>query len=357
MPEAVTPEEGAVVDESTAIERISGLLEPDEGSPEAQEPETSQVTREEPEASQVEAEAEAEPETPEAEPEGEDEELPDTLEGFAELLGVTPEDFASHLKVNAKVKGEVGQVTLAEAINGYQREADYSRQTMELAEQRRGFETQAQQANERWQSDFERLNTAIEQAESLLGGGKSPEELAQLLEENPQEYLRVQAHDQARQQALSKAKEERDKMLQEAEQKHKDELVRYRVHQQQMLVTKLPELRDQGKLQKFESETSDYLRTQGFSEDEVGAFFGGAYDHRHVLILRDATKFRALQKGAKELPKKLKALPKVQKPGTARERAEGDKLVASRDRLRRLKTRGTKQQQTDAAMEYVKGLL
>lgn len=348
--EPANPEAGAVTDEASAAARIAGLLEEAEAQPEED--------REEPEGQpEPEEEKASSKETEEAEPESEQEELPDTLNGFAEALGVEPDHLASHLKVNVKVNGEDREVTLADAIKGHQLESDYRLKTSELAEQRRAIEAEAAQFNERWQGEFNRLNQAIETAEGLIGG-RSQEELAQLLENDPQEYLRIQAQDQALKGKLDQARQERDKMIQEQREKQHQDIARWRQSQQNILRSRMPELGDPAKLSKFESDAKTYLQGKGYNDQEISFFFSGPYDARQILVLADAARYSALQKGKSEVSKKLKGLPKVQKPGVSQDRkGEEAKLTASRDRLRRLRTKGSRQQQDAAAVDFVKGLL
>lgn len=352
----VPPEAEAITDEESAVAHVASLLEPDTGPPEqvADEPEQVPPAVEEP----AEPEKESSEPTDEPEPEGEDEELPDTLEAFAEALGVEPDAFAGHLKVPLKVNGKVEYVPLAEAMKGARLEADYSQKTMELADQRRQMEAEAQQRNERWQQESQRLNDVIASAEEMMTAGPSQEELNALLETDPQEYLRATARQQAIQIKLEQAKQERDRFSTEQQQAFQTKATEFRADQQRLLGEKMPEVLDPDKLKAFESGASSYLRDFGFTDEEVKAFFGGPFDHRHVLMIRDGMKYRAMEKGKKELPKKLKGLPKVVKPGAAQKvKGEEERLVASKDRLKRLRTKGTRQQQNDAAVAFVKGLL
>lgn len=346
------PETGAVTNEETAIERVASLLEPEEPTSEQPEQEEEPAQTEEP-AKEPEVESSKEPDT---EPESEDEELPDTLEGFAEALGVEAAELAGHLKVPIKVNGKVEQVTLSEAMKGHQLESDYRQKTSELAEQRRQVEAQSQQAFERWQQQVTQLNEVIE---SLDEPGPSAEELAGLMEEDPQEYLRAVAKTNARKERLDKAKAVRDQEIQKYREQLTSQLATGRAEQQRLLQDKIPALAETDKLREFEDGLTGYLRNQSFSDEEIGGFFSN-FDHRHVLIARDAMRYRAMQEGKKSLPKKLQGKSQVLKPGVAASKTtDSDKLVASRDRLRKLGKKGksSRMQQEDAAIDMVKRIL
>lgn len=355
---AANPEAGAVTDEASAVQHVAGLLSEPERPTEDEDPtanpegEPEEAEEQDPKAKDTSSE-----EAEESEPEGDQEELPDTLEGLAKALEMDPGDLAGHLKVPITVNGKVTQVTLADAMKGQQLESDYRQKTSELAEQRKQLDAQAQQVHSRWQQQAETLSTLIQAGESLIESGPSAEQLAQLMEDDPTEYLRVKAHADAQNEKLTKLKEEQTKLRNEQRAQAQQRSLAFRQEQQKQLAEKLPDFRDPAKARAFEDKMSSYLRLKGMTDDEIGNFVNGPFDHRQILILADAMDFGAMKQGKDKVSKKLKALPKVAKPGAARREKDSDKLTASRDRLRRLKSRGSKQQQTDAAVEMVKGML
>ena len=90
--------------------------------------------------------AEAEPEPQEAEPEEQAEDDP---------------------VVTVKINGQDVDVKLSELKNGYQRQADYTRKTMEVAEQRKTAESEISKARQERQQYMQGLNqaTALLQAQ------------------------------------------------------------------------------------------------------------------------------------------------------------------------------------------------
>lgn len=346
-----TPETGPVTDDASAVAHVASLLsEPEEGPPE----ETSE------EKPQEDPPVEAEPSSKESEDakpeEAADEGLPDTIAGLAQALEVDPGDLLGHLKMEVKVNGKVSQVTLTEAVRGYQRQADYDEKKAEFAEQRRQHDTEKQQITQHWQQQLQRLDETIQGLEAQESIG--PEQMAQLMEDDPQEYLRVQARQQAQRERLEKAKRTRDDELQRTQQESYQRMATFRTEQQRLLKEKLPHVSDPVKLRIFEDKAAAYLRSKGFTDDEINGFFNGPFDHRQVLIIDDAWQLQAMKDGKKELPKKLQGLAKVQKPGASQPKSTvTDRLSASSQKLRQLKKKGTKSQQTDAAVEHVKKML
>ena len=75
---------------------------------------------------------------PEAETEGQITEAIEEIESLSEQeIEMLPVDEFGEKYVSVQVNGEEVQVSLKEALSGYQRQADYTRKTQELSEQRR----------------------------------------------------------------------------------------------------------------------------------------------------------------------------------------------------------------------------
>ena len=75
---------------------------------------------------------------PTAETEGQPQEVSDVVENLSEAeIELLPVDEFGDKYVSVQVNGEDVRVPLKEALSGYQRQADYTRKTQELSEQRR----------------------------------------------------------------------------------------------------------------------------------------------------------------------------------------------------------------------------
>jgi type II secretory pathway component PulF len=76
--------------------------------------------------------------TPELESEGQVTEAIEEIESLSEQeIEMLPVDEFGEKYVSVQVNGEEVQVPLKEALSGYQRQADYTRKTQELSEQKR----------------------------------------------------------------------------------------------------------------------------------------------------------------------------------------------------------------------------
>lgn len=338
------PHVGSGVRDAAAAIEQSGLLEQstpvDEPTEEQESEEAQAISDEEEQASRAEGEVEPPEDTTSAETEADpepQEELPDTLDGLAEAVGLSADEFADHLNVPVTVNGETRMVTLAEARKGYQLEADYRHKTADLAEQKRTFESQTQQASHAWQQRFESLDGLAEQLQKAVQ--EDTGNLDRILAEEGFEahYAAKQRMDQKKE-LLDHAKAEREKAALETQETQRQQTETYLREQNSLLVQRLPEIADTEKGPKLQTRLRTYLQEAGFNEQEMTQLV----DHRQVLVVRDAMRYRDLMKSKPATVKKLKGLPKVQKPGAALEKGDiaRSRTVAN---LQRLKKSGSRQ--------------
>lgn len=374
MPEAATPEAGTapkITGKETAIAAISQMLnkpaEPQKLFKPAEKSEKQATPEKQPEPK--EATPEPEPQNDEhpspegeaaegqPEPTGEGGELPEYLDDFARALEMEPEEFLSKIKAKVKIDGQEEEVTLAEALKGHQREADYTRKTMQLAEARRQADAAQQQAQQNIAAKLADLDTAIRALESLGPKEPSQEELDQLYQEDPAAYMRTIADitrtRQQREAAVAKAREEHRKAVEELRQRAAETFHTHRTEQQRLLMSRMPELQDATKRREFETKMHGYLKSLGYSDKGIAEWVQGPWNHLDIMVIRDAMRFREFEKGAKDLPKKLASLPKVTKPGASQGKASpSEKLAALRNQLRGAKT--DKKAQATLGLERVR---
>lgn len=330
-----------VRDAAAAIESL-GLLDSPQGTTEEQATDESQSqpdtggTDESPQVEPVSEESEGEtPPEKSAETEAESEaeqELPDTLDGLAEAVGLSADEFAAHVKVPVTVAGKTEMVTLAEARKGYQLDADYRSKTTELADQRRSFETQTQEATTEWQTRFQSQAALTEQLERAVG--ESTADLDRILiDEGAEAYISAKAKVEANQKLLDHAKGEKAKAEANQSEQQQQAQANYALEQKNLLVQHLPDFADDVKGPKLADRIRSNLITAGFNEREVG----GVVDHRMLIVAHKAMLYDELQKAKPGTAKKLKGLPRVQKPGAKPERGDAarQKATAKVQRLQR----------------------
>jgi hypothetical protein len=230
-----------------------------------------------------------------------------------------------------KIDGKDTQVTEDELLSGYSRQADYTRKSQVLAEQRKKMEEElaaTQQERQHYLSQLEQFNT---QADSKLEEFKSVD-WTKLKEEDPMEYaLKRDQYRELQENKRLVAEEQQQlaqKQQQEMQSKWNEELAR----QQEVMAQRLPEWNDPEKGPKLKQDIKSFALNKGFTEQEVDSLI----DARSVDVLHKAMMYENLL-AAKIANKKQKVVPKVQKPGTPSTKSEvnSEKIKQTRQRLKR----------------------
>jgi len=307
-----------VTDVRSAQEALQGMMgTPSEQSSEDQEEieTTEEVSTQDTESESVEVEA--------SNPDGlsaEDLVDQDQVEGNEELDTYT-----------VKVDGKDVQVTQEELLAGYSRQADYTRKSQVLSEQRQKADSElaaTQQERQRYLSQLEQFNT---QADSKINE-LAKTDWTQLKEEDPTEYmLKRDQYRELQENKRTVEDEQKDLQLksqQENQAKWQEELGR----QQEIMVQRLPEWTDPNKGPKLKQNIKSFAVKKGFTEQEVSSLI----DARSVDVLHKAMLYENLL-AAKISGKKTKVVPKVTRPGSPASKGEisGDKVKAQRARLRK----------------------
>lgn len=354
--------------EEQAVDMVSEMLAQEDQPPQPTKEEPEEPTSpDEPEESEEKAEAEETDETTseeEAEEESQEEEeesLPDAIEDFAAAYEMTPEDFLAHVKVTRTVNGQKQQITLSEALRDHQFEADYRQKTSQLADDKRSFESERQQAQERLQQDYQNAAQLVQILESRLQ--PNGEDLVSLLDPNSPNYNPEQYHlrkaqvDQDRE-AINAAKHELQRQWHERQAEQGQRIEAYRREQQRLLAEAIPEAGDPEKAPVFERNLAKFLTTEGYSDEEVRQYFQGAWDHRQIKIAKKAMLYDSLEQGKKKLVKTVKKKPPLMaKSGPSKgPQSEADKTAATRERLRRSKNKSAKHQE-EAALDYIRRIV
>ena len=255
-----------------------------------------------PEAHAKEAEKVQEPAEPAAEPEVTAE--AETAEPEAEATEDDP-------TVTIKLDGKDVEVKLSELKNGYQRQADYTRKTMEAAELKKSASAEVEKARQERQAYAENLQRMQIQLEGALQEQQKTD-WERLLNESPQEYLKQMHLAQQRQAALqenyAKQREVGEQLRAEQEQSRQA----YLREQQEELLAKLPDWKDEAKSKAERTALREYLVKEGFSPEAVDS----VSEAKAVLVARKAMLYDQLMSKAQAAAKKVSTLPtKVERPG------------------------------------------
>lgn len=320
-----------VTDRESGLARIQAMLDSQTaGAPKRQdaEPKRTPEDNEQPEqdpppagtqardsAAETGSETGTKGEADATEPAAEKLELPETLDELAEALGWSADDLAAHVKAKVGEKGEM--VSLADIRRGHMRDADYTQKSQRLADERRSFDTAVEQATRAWQAKLQTADELLTILKSEVDTGPSDADLARLANEDPAEYVRSRADKDRKERALAALRAHWQNIRSQEQQATQQRLMAHRAEQQDALRRTMPELADPEKASRFESDSRKYLVASGFSDLEIDGLFNGPFDHRQILVIRDAMRFRAMKEGKTKLEKTLRAKPPVLKPGAA----------------------------------------
>jgi len=341
MSEEANPDMGA--DLHTAADRIGSALDPkpaeeskavETQAPEAEAPEQAQDAQGQPQ----------EAETQETQAQSDF----NSIQELAEALDMPLDDFLAKIKGKVKVNGVEQDVTLKELRDGYQMEADYRRKTSELAEQRKAFEAERERIASEATRQFTEAQALTGMLEQQLMADYQAVDWSTLRATDPAEFAAKKQEFNERHAQIQGIKQNVHFELQQQQammsQKQTEQVQKMLAEESQRLAEAVPEFKDPVKAKAVKAELKDFLRTFGYDDTEIGSIF----DHRQVLIIRDAMEYRKLKSKGVEVKNKVATAPKLQKPGTTTKSAGEDA------RFRDAKTRLRKSGSVEDAAELIK---
>ncbi len=225
---------------------------------------------------------------------------------------------------------ELTKAQIAEAHKSGLRQADYTKKTTELAEQRKATEAELSKAREERNQYAQGLQRAAAVLEAQLQEQQQID-WPKLLETDPVEYLRQQHLANARQVQLRQTYEQKQQLDNQAKAEHDVALKAHIASQQDELFAKIPEWKDEAKRKAGASELRDYLKTQGLSEQEIFS----VTDHRAIVQSYKAMKYDQMMDKIKLSAKKIDNVPqRVVRPAGGESKGL-DKRTADFQRLQK----------------------
>lgn len=284
------------LDVNQAAQSFASMLDAEDGvdtGAEAQttDEETQEVESEEVESEELQDESEEVSEEVEAEEEEAEEEAP------------------VETKFVVKVDGKELEVDKEELIRGYQREADYTRKTQKLAEERRQVDSELKQVREEREQYAQVLSQLKQKVQEFEPAEPDWDKLEA---EDPVEYARQWTHFQRRQQqkaAIAQEEARLNSLRQIEQEKHIKELL---AAERDKLLERLPEWKDPKKAKEERNAVLEYGKQIGFSDQELDQ----VTDSRAVVALYKAWKYDQLMSKRPELQAKIKKAPKLLQPGS-----------------------------------------
>lgn len=243
-----------------------------------------------------------------------------------------------------KVDGEEVEITLDEALNGYQRQQTFTKRSQEIAEQRKAAEKEVAQAKEARDYYAQQLDVLAQQIQQTIP--QEPDWVALAKEVTAEEYNAIRAEYDNRQANLAKVEQERQAVAQKQAAEQEKMLQEHLRAQRSDMLNRIPQWKDDDVRNKERLEVVEYARNIGFSEQEVAQ----ATDARAVELLYKAMQWDNLQRKKPTAKKRARQAPKMAKAGQPRTK----KQVASRSRQTAM-NRLNKERSVDAAVSYLMG--
>ena len=215
--------------------------------------------------------------------------------------------------ITVLIDGKEVALTKAQVAEAYKdglRQADYTRKTQEVSEQRKTAEAETAQARQERQKFAQDLQRHQVQLEGALQE-QSAINWQELLNADPVEYLKQQHLAQSRQAALQQNVQQQQNLASQANAERKQGHDLYLTDQRAQLLAKIPEWKDAAKQKAGTAELRAYLLEAGYSESDVA----NVDDHRAVVSVRKAMLYDQMMAKASVAAKKVANLPqRVERP-------------------------------------------
>ena len=229
-------------------------------------------------------------------------------------------------KFTVTVDGKPEEVPLDELIAGYHRYATYTKKSQQLAEQRQGFGAEQQALRQTYQQYQGVLSQLHQQMEAA---NKPPNMDWDALErENPVQWLKLKELERQRNSEIQAVQAEQARMQQLLAGENDKKLQQHLTVQHGLVLEKIPEWADEDLQATEQRKLVEFGKAVGYSDNELNTL----YDHRALIVLRDAMRYNELTNGDKITAAKSKI-------GSAK---GGNKEISSRVRSRKTKAKRAK---------------
>lgn len=231
--------------------------------------------------------------------------------------------------ITIEVDGKQVPLTKAQIAEAYKnglRQSDYTQKTMALAEQRKAAEAETLKAQQERQTYAQNLTKSAAQLEGALQE-QAKIDWDALLVQDPVEFIKQKHLEQKRQAELQKITQG---LQQITEQTKSEQAAQHQAHltaQQQELLAKLPEWKDEAKAKSEREALKSYLTEAGYDKSAID----NISDHKAVVLARKAMLYDQMMSKAQAAAKKVSNLPqRVERPGVSNEVNDDSRKAAMR---------------------------
>ena len=201
-----------------------------------------------------------------------------------------------------KVQGQTMEVTLDELLQGYQREADYTRSKQDLSLEKSRLDQTLQRSQSEINQKLAKLNELNSAAQAQLQQEYANIDFERLYEDDPVEASKLEHK-------MRKRADNLQRIHYETQQAQQQELAKFVQDEQSKMLTLIPEFNDPNKASALRNDMKGYLQRQGFKDQEINSI----YDSRQVMLIRDALAYDKIRRANPKVKKKVVNAPKVVK--------------------------------------------
>lgn len=232
--------------------------------------------------------------------------------------------------VTVEIDGKPIELTKSEIQSGYLRQADYTRKTQALAEERKQYHAVVQQAQEQEKVYSQLLPVMVQRMQQYMPQPPKPE----LIDADPVSYMKQKEGYEREMGDLQAAQAEMQRMSQKSQVEQEQQLQALVAQNAQMLPELIPEWKEAKNYERDRIKLRDYLKSRNFSDQEIDQ----AYDARIVALAYDAMRWRELKNSK---PKQSEPLEKALKPSAPAQRPMNTQTKATVEARKRLAKTGS----------------
>ena len=213
-----------------------------------------------------------------------------------------------------KIDGEEAEVTLEEALSGYQRERTFHKRMNEVSQKSKAIEAESAETK-RLRDEYARGLQQLEQA--LRVPEPNWEELRRT--KTNEEFASIHAEYQIQQNNLAKVQQQQQAIMSQQQAEAQAQYQNHLKTEFDTMLDKIPAWRDEKVREAERSKVISYAKSKmGYTDDEIAQ----ASDHRAIVTLRKAMLYDELMGGKTQAKKKVKTAPKMVKAGSPKTKSE-----------------------------------
>jgi hypothetical protein len=236
------------------------------------------------------------------------------------------------LELPVKIDGKEGTAKLRDLVKSYQLDGHINQRLEAVNNDRKALEADRTKFQSERAEKIVALDAGLQVLERSLIGEFQQVDWKALADSDPTAYNAKYVAFQQRNAELQQIAQSIQAEKQQHQAQYEQAYNAYLAEQKKLLAAAVPEWSDEGRRSKDKAEMLGYLGEMGCADPEKA--FGQITEAWQALVVRDALRYRQLQKSKPAVLNKVRAAPKLLKPGSQQSRAATNSFVANKERDR-----------------------